>query len=69
MGYNCLFINVDATVFRRSDGSLVFKGVSNDKLYFVDFTKEHADLDACLLAKAKSEICNFNTKFNPLVSS
>jgi hypothetical protein len=32
MGYNCLFINVDATVFRRSDGSLAFKGVSNDKL-------------------------------------
>jgi hypothetical protein len=39
MGYNCLFTNVDVTVFRRSDGSLAFKGVSDDKLYLVDFTK------------------------------
>jgi hypothetical protein len=51
MGYNCLFTNVDVTVFIRSDGSLAFKGVSNDKLYLVDFTKENVDLDACLLAK------------------
>jgi hypothetical protein len=51
MGYNCLFTNVDVTVFRRSDGSLAFKGVSNRKLYLVDFTKENVDLDACLLAK------------------
>jgi hypothetical protein len=51
MGYNCLFTNVDVTVFRRSDGSLAFKGVSDDKLYLVDFTKESANLDACLLAK------------------
>jgi transposase InsO family protein len=51
MGYNCLFTNVDVTVFRRSDGSLAFKSVSDDKLYLVDFTKENADLDACLLAK------------------
>jgi hypothetical protein len=27
MGYNCLFTNVDVSVFRRSDGSLDFKGV------------------------------------------
>jgi hypothetical protein len=27
MGYNCLFTNVDVSVFRRSDGSLAFKGV------------------------------------------
>jgi hypothetical protein len=27
MGYNCLFTNVDVFVFRRSDGSLAFKGV------------------------------------------
>ncbi|KAL5655956.1 hypothetical protein ACJX0J_035275, partial [Zea mays] len=26
MGYNCLFTNVDVSVFRRSDGSLAFKG-------------------------------------------
>jgi hypothetical protein len=51
MGYNCLFTKVDVTVFRRSGGSLAFKGVSNDKLYLVDFTKENVNLDACLLAK------------------
>jgi hypothetical protein len=36
MGYNCLFTNVDVTFF-RSDGSLAFKGVSDGKLYLVDF--------------------------------
>ena len=51
MGYNCLFTNVDVSVFRRSDGSLAFKGVLDGKLYFVDFSKENADLDACLIAK------------------
>jgi hypothetical protein len=55
MGYNSLFTNVDVTIFRRSDGSLAFKGVSNDKLYLVDFTKENADLDACLLAKTNMD--------------
>jgi transposase InsO family protein len=51
MGYNCLFTNVDVSVFRRSDGSLAFKGVLDSKLYLVDFSKENADLDACLMAK------------------
>jgi hypothetical protein len=51
MGYNCLFTNIDVSVFRRSDGSLAFKGVLDDKLYLVDFSKEEADLDACLIAK------------------
>jgi hypothetical protein len=51
MGYNCLFTNVDVSVFRRSDGSLAFKGVLDDKLYLVDFAKEKAGLDACLIAK------------------
>jgi hypothetical protein len=51
MGYNCLYTNVDVTIFRKSDGSLAFKGVSDGKLYLVDFTKENVDLDACLLAK------------------
>ena len=51
MGYNCLFTNVDVSVFRRSDGSLAFKGALDDKLYLVDFSKENADLDACLMAK------------------
>jgi hypothetical protein len=39
MGYNCLFTNIDVAVFRRSDGSLAFKGILNGKLYLVDFTK------------------------------
>jgi hypothetical protein len=51
MGYNCLFTNIDVSVFKRSDGSLDFKGVLDIKLYFVDFPKENADLDACLIAK------------------
>jgi transposase InsO family protein len=51
MGYNCLFTNVDVSVLRRSDGSLAFKGVLDSKLYLVDFSKEEADLDACLIAK------------------
>ena len=40
MGYNCLFTNIDVSVFRRSDGSLAFKGVLDGKLYLVDFAKE-----------------------------
>jgi hypothetical protein len=32
MGYNCLFTNVDVIVFNKSDGSLAFKGDSDDKL-------------------------------------
>jgi hypothetical protein len=51
MCYTCLFTNVDVSIFRRSDGSLDFKGVLDDKLYLVDFSKEEADLDACLIAK------------------
>jgi hypothetical protein len=51
MGYNCLFTNIDVSVFRRSDGSLAFKGILDDKLYLVDFSKENVDLDACLIAK------------------
>jgi transposase InsO family protein len=51
MGYNCLFTNIDVFVFRRCDGSLDFKCVLDGRLYLVDFTKEYADLDACLIAK------------------
>jgi hypothetical protein len=51
MGYKFLFTNIDVSVFRRSDSSLAFKGVLDDKLYLVDFSKENADLDACLIAK------------------
>jgi hypothetical protein len=39
MGYNCLFTNIDVFVFRRSDGSLNFKCVLEDKLCLVDFSK------------------------------
>jgi hypothetical protein len=45
LGYNLV------SVFRRSDGSLAFKGVLDDKLYLVDFLKEEVDLEACLIAK------------------
>jgi hypothetical protein len=55
MGYNCLFTNVDVTVFRKSDGSISFKVVLDGKLYFVDFSKENTDLDACL--HAKTNLC------------
>jgi transposase InsO family protein len=51
MGYNCLFTNIGVSVFRRSDGSLALKVVLDNKLYLVDFSKENADLDACLIAK------------------
>jgi transposase InsO family protein len=51
MGYNCLFTNVDVSVFRTNDGSLAFKGVLDDKLYLVDFSKENVDLDVWLMAK------------------
>jgi hypothetical protein len=39
------------SIFRRIDGSLAFKGALDGKLYLVDFLKEEADLDACLIAK------------------
>jgi hypothetical protein len=39
MGCSCLFTYVDVTVFRRSNGSLAFKGVLDNKLYFLDFNK------------------------------
>jgi transposase InsO family protein len=55
MGYNCLFTNIDVSIFRRSDGSLAFKGVLDGKLYLVDFSKENADLDACLMAKTNMD--------------
>jgi hypothetical protein len=49
MGYNCLFIDVGVTVFRRSDDSVAFKGVLEGQLYLVDFNR--AELDTCLIAK------------------
>jgi hypothetical protein len=54
MGYNCVFTNIDVSIF-RSDGSLAFKGVLDGKFYLVDFSKENADLDACLIAKTNMD--------------
>jgi hypothetical protein len=52
MGYNCMFTDEGVTVYRRSDGSVAFKGVLKGKLYIVDFTKDKAQLDTCLIAKS-----------------
>jgi hypothetical protein len=51
MGYNCLFTDIDVTVFRRNDDSLAFNGVLNGQLYLVDFTNNNDELDTCLIAK------------------
>jgi hypothetical protein len=51
MDYNCLFTDVDVTIFRRSDDSLAFKGVLSGQLYLVDFNDDKAGLDTCLIAK------------------
>jgi hypothetical protein len=51
MGYNCLFTDVDVTVFRRNDDSLAFKVVLDGQLYLVDFTDNNAELDTCLIVK------------------
>jgi hypothetical protein len=51
MGYTCLFTDVGATVFRRSDDSIAFKGVLDGQLYLVDFNDNKAKLDTCLIAK------------------
>jgi hypothetical protein len=53
MCYNCLFINKDVTVFRRSDGSFVFKYVLREKLYLMYFIPKEVKLDRCIIAKAK----------------
>jgi hypothetical protein len=50
-GYNCLFTDKDVTVFRKSDGSFIFKGVLRGKLYLVNFIPEEVELDRCLIAK------------------
>jgi hypothetical protein len=49
--YNCLFTDKGMAVFRRSDGSFVFKGVLRGKLYLVDFIPEEVKLDKCLISK------------------
>jgi hypothetical protein len=49
MGYNCLFTDIDVTVFRRSDDSVAFNRVLEGQLYLVDFNRD--ELDTCLIAK------------------
>jgi hypothetical protein len=51
IGYNCLFTDKGVTVFRRSNGSLAFKGVLRGKLYLMYFITEEVELDRCLIAK------------------
>jgi hypothetical protein len=51
MGYNYLFTDKGATIFRGHDGSFAFKGVLRGKLYLVDFILEEVKLDRCLIAK------------------
>jgi hypothetical protein len=51
MGYNCLFTDVGVTVFRRSDGSIAFKGVLDGRLYLVNFNDNNGELDTWLIAK------------------
>jgi hypothetical protein len=50
-GYNYLFTDKSVTVFRRSYGSFVFKGVLRGKLYLVDCIPEEVELDRCLIIK------------------
>jgi hypothetical protein len=51
MGYNCIFIDVGVTVFRRSDDSVAFKRVLEGQLYLVDFNDNQAKLDTCIISK------------------
>jgi hypothetical protein len=56
MGYNCLYTNKGATIFRRSDDSFAFKGVLRGKLYLVDFVPEEVELDKCLISKRNLDL-------------
>jgi transposase InsO family protein len=49
MGYNCLFMDIGVTVFRRRDDSVAFKAVLEGQLYLVDFNR--AELDTFSIAK------------------
>jgi hypothetical protein len=57
VGYNCLFTDKGVTIFRRSDGSLAFKGVLIGKLYLVDFISEEVELDRYLIVKTNMVSC------------
>ena len=51
MGFNCLFTDKGVDVFRREDSSIVFTGYLKNKLYLVNFNKNKANLETCLVAK------------------
>jgi hypothetical protein len=52
IGYNCLFMDKGVKVFRRKDSSIVFVDQLKNKLYLVDFNKNKAKLETCLVAKS-----------------
>jgi hypothetical protein len=52
MGYNCLSTEKGVEVYRREDSSIAFTGLLKNKLYLVDFNKEKANLETCLVAKS-----------------
>jgi hypothetical protein len=51
LGYNCLFTDINVTVFRSNDDSIAFKRVLDGQLYLVDFNNNKAKLDTCFIAK------------------
>jgi hypothetical protein len=55
MGYNYLFTDKGVIIFRRSDGSFVFKGVLRGKLYLVNFIPDEVKLDRCLIVKTNMD--------------
>ena len=52
MGYNCLFTDKGAEVFRREDSSIAFMGHLKGKLYLVDFTSNRVKPEICLVANS-----------------
>jgi hypothetical protein len=52
MGYNCLFTDKGVEVFRRENFFIVFTGRLKNKIYLVDFNKDKANLETCLVAKS-----------------
>ena len=52
MGCNCLFSDKGVEVFRKEDSSIVFTGQLKNKLYLVDFNKNKAKFETCLVAKS-----------------
>nr|AAL58143.1 putative polyprotein [Oryza sativa Japonica Group]AAL79353.1 Putative polyprotein [Oryza sativa]AAP53282.1 Zinc knuckle family protein [Oryza sativa Japonica Group] len=52
LGFNCLFTDVDMTVFKRDDSSIALKGVLKGDLYLVDFDVDRVNPEACLIAKS-----------------